>query len=386
MMSIRQVLTTMLLALAIGALLNADALESAASTKEFGPARDRALAVWGPVQRLSGKVALNRPRQMIESAIGRGEDADTDVVDDVEPVVAGTSEQSTRTAPALGPSLLGPAEPSVSPSTTTSTIPGPKFPIVATPAPGSPIRILAAGDSMVETFGTSLTRIASETELFDTRLEFRVESGLFRPDFFNWPVFLGEQMATFDPDVAVIMFGANDAQAYEENGEIFEPFSPTWMNHYQPQVAQAMDALVAEDRLVIWVTMPVTVLGDDFNERMTKLNAIYREEAAKRDGVIIVESWPLFSGPDGGYVSDLPAVDGTRRGLRQRDGLHFSTVGGDRLSWSVLEVANHFVDLSASAKGPDPDTIAPRELRLSAYTPSGLEPRPDSMFPRTPPG
>ncbi len=48
--------------------------------------------------------------------------------------------------------------------------------------------------------------------------------------------------------------------------------------------------------------------------------------------------------------------------MRQQDQVHFSTQGGDRLSWEVLERLGELVDLSGSRSTPPPSLIAPESV------------------------
>ncbi|MDZ7732018.1 MAG: hypothetical protein U5R31_01940 [Acidimicrobiia bacterium] len=90
-----------------------------------------------------------------------------------------------------------------------------------------------------------------------------------------------------------------------------------------------MDLLKGEDRLVLWVGMPIMdpdagVRGQDM------LNHIYWSEAEKRPWIVFVDSWPYFADDDGNYQQALASADGTVNGLRQADGVHWSKWGADR--------------------------------------------------------
>ena len=43
-------------------------------------------------------------------------------------------------------------------------------------------------------------------------VDYKVSSGLARPDFFDWPAHLRRQLPAVDPDIVVVTFGGNDAQ------------------------------------------------------------------------------------------------------------------------------------------------------------------------------
>ena len=172
-------------------------------------------------------------------------------------------------------------------------------------------------------------------------------------------------MLPTDPELMVIMFGANDSQGLvREDGTVCKRFEQCWLDDYRLRVAGTMDLLKDEDddRMVIWVGQPVmgpgTVMGID------KLNAIYSEEAATRPWIRYFDSLPFFADENGGYVDYLPNLSGTEQGLRQADDVHFSNEGGDRLSWEILQMleADEIVDLSAWAGEPPASALAADEI------------------------
>ena len=71
---------------------------------------------------------------------------------------------------------------------------------------------------------------------------------------------------------------------------------------------------------------------------MRMLNGIYRAQAAARVGVVFVDSWALFSGPNGHYSAFLPDASGQQQVARQPDGVHLTADGDVRLAGRVFEV------------------------------------------------
>ena len=58
----------------------------------------------------------------------------------------------------------------------------------------------------------ALTNLSIKTKLIKPLLDYHISSGLVRPDFFNWPAQLQQQVKSFDPGAVAVMFGANDNQ------------------------------------------------------------------------------------------------------------------------------------------------------------------------------
>jgi hypothetical protein len=171
-------------------------------------------------------------------------------------------------------------------------------------------------------------------------MDARTSSGLTRPDFFDWPARLNEIVANDNPDVVVVMFGANDSQGIRTpDGHTFQPLTDGWREEYRRRVAGTMDLLAAPGRLVIWVGQPI-MASDGLTERMADVDTIYQDEASKRWGVVYFDSWPLFIDGSGKFDTFLPNADGALEAMRSGDGIHLTRAGADRLADAVLKRLN----------------------------------------------
>ncbi len=358
-MAAGRVLQVMLLALCLGALLNADALLERAERRDLDdPRRDASVFTWNLVADLSHLLSLDRPRQLLESVTGRD--------DDVEPFVLPPPPSGS---PSPAPTTPGGApDPSAS-VTTTTTVAGPEL---RTPTAAEPLRTWIGGDSMAQTMGISLSRAMLDVGLFETSLDYRISTGLTRPDYFDWPGHLAGIVAEQDPELLVIIFGANDSQGIEmPDGRVFERNSPDWLAEYRRRTAGTMDLLRDPDgdRLVVWVGQPPMRDGG-FNERMAYLNNIYAEEAATRPWIRYFDTWPFFTDGAGAYAPSLASADGTIADMRTGDGIHLSTPGGDRLAWAIIEALRDDLDLSASTAAAPPSLAPPDEVRERTAVPA----------------
>ncbi|QGG96115.1 SGNH/GDSL hydrolase family protein [Actinomarinicola tropica] len=330
-----RVLAVILVGFVLAALVNADSLVEQAERKPFGWPRDVSLAVWEPVQDLSELTRINVVRDAVDSALGRGDgDADEDF-EFPPPDVEVASPSSTTTTPSGDPDGEAPA-------TTTTT--APPEPELRTPTAEEPLRVWVGGDSMSQVFGQSLVAMTDATGVMESTLDYRISTGLTRPDYFNWPAHLDAEMERLDPEAVVIMFGANDAQGMEVDGQVYERLSPPWQEEYRRRVAGTMDLLRSEGRVVYWVGQPI-MRDPGFSDRMAQLNEIFRSEAELRPWVRFVDSYDLFANDGGAYEAFLPGVDGTVQDLRQGDGIHLSRAGGDLLARTVLDVVEADADL-----------------------------------------
>ena len=231
----------------------------------------------------------------------------------------------------------------VTAASTTSTTAAPKEPVVPTAA--TPATLLIAGDSEAGTFGPYLETLMNQTGVVTTKLDYKVSSGLSRPDFFDWPAHFDEILPTINPDIVVVTFGGNDAQGLSELGGNFIEQQPTgetggdvdWRAEYGRRVGAAMDQLAAGNRTLIWVGIP----NDDSAEvtaRMRVQDEVVRAEAAKRPDVVFIDTWARFSGISGGWAQFvIDPRDGVGKDVRADDGFHLNTTGAEILALDIAE-------------------------------------------------
>src|SRR5205814_397656 len=99
----RRLVVTVCLALGLAALLNAQGLRKTAVIQPQGVGRDVALAVTAPLVRVSHFLYLDRPRQELKEAIGRGDDdrVDTRIVLPAVPAKSAAPRATPARAPRL---------------------------------------------------------------------------------------------------------------------------------------------------------------------------------------------------------------------------------------------------------------------------------------------
>jgi hypothetical protein len=152
------------------------------------------------------------------------------------------------------------------------------------------------------------------------------------------------------------MFGANDGQnMVDAENKVLERFSEPWMTEYRRRVAATMDLLKSptNDRITIWCGPPPMGPGTK-TKGMDQLSYIYWSEAQSRPWIQYFDTWPFFTDTNFQFAANLPNADGVARGVRQKDNVHLSTVGGDRLTWAVIDRIGKLVDLSAGKVTPPP--------------------------------
>lgn len=295
-------------ALVIGLLLNAADILRTAQRQEQGWQRTVGVAVMEPIAAISHFLFLDRPRQLLDASLGRRR--------------AVTGEETAPTTTVPTPSTIA----SRVTTTTTATVER------RTVSVDEPLVVYIGGDSMVGQFGPMLQNRANESGMVESTFVYEFESGLSRPDFVDWPARLDEVRSELDPDVFVLYFGGNDAQAiYQADGPWIDFDTPGWEAEYRRRVDDVMTTLEDDGRWVYWMGLPI-VQSETFRPRVELMNSIYEELASGHPNVTFVEAWSVFQGTDGGYSEYLEDQSGNLVDMRLDDGVHYTTAGAIRLA------------------------------------------------------
>ena len=284
-------LGVMLLALFVGATLNAASLVETASSNPPGVLRDVAVWVAERLLDVSSAAGLDRPRSIIDDLVHDG---------------------SGR--------AIEPREPGA----------------VFVPTTEHRAMLLVAGDSLVDPFGPALVNAAERTGMISADWEVQYSSGLTRPLLFDWQTHLASRLDETGFDMVVFMIGANDAQPIETSTGWASTGTVEWAAEYRSRVGALMDQLTAAVPTVYWVGQPIA-RSAEHSARMAAVNEIYRAEAESRSGVRYLDAWLLFADAAGRYNAYLPDDHGRTVLMRQDDGIHLTHDGAERLAREVLD-------------------------------------------------
>ena len=293
------------------------------SRRQYARRRAVALLVVSVVVILVGAGVVN-----LAGAVFGGDDPSADATSGTVDAagVAADGAAPVAGADATAPAATAPVEPE-------STGP---------PTPADPAKVFIVGDSDAGTFGPYLQTLLDGTGIVTTELDYKVSSGLARPDFFDWPAEIEAKLPAVDPDIVVATFGGNDAQGLAvANGDfvVGDPVAEEaeWVAEYQKRAGAVMDQLLADGRTVIWVGIP----NDDNPEvtaRMAIQDKAVRAAAAERPDVIFIDTWKRFSGRDGGWAEFvIDPRDGQGKDVRADDGFHLNQDGAEILAIDIAQ-------------------------------------------------
>ena len=264
----------------------------------------------------------------------------------VSAVFGGPGRQTNAAPTAPSTSLVvsdgkTPLTPASTSTTTTELLPKPKVP----PSAADPAEVYVAGDSDAGTFAPYLDRLMKQTGMVNTILDYKVSSGLSRPDFFDWTAHFARQIPAVNPDIVVVTFGGNDAQGLRNNDKSWaEHHNPgaggddaDWRAEYGKRVGAAMDYLGGDNRTLIWVGIPNDD-NPDVTARLQVQNEVVMAEAAKRPKVVFIDTWKRFSGLSGGFAEVVQDPrDNEFKDVRASDGFHLNETGAEILALDIAE-------------------------------------------------
>jgi hypothetical protein len=308
----------LLSSLALAALLQADGLRKQAHAQPDGVERRVALALTGPLARVSHALRLSTPRQELQVAIGRG----------------GVDRIDTEVHLPPPPPAEPPRPPAGSAPPPKPTRPGqrPAF------TKARPLRVWVAGDSLAEVPGQALERVANPA-IDVVGVESRLSTGLARPDLYNWYSRIPEAVRELHPKVAVFSFGADDAHDFMAGvpaGRTIGPLgSPSWSAEYRRRVDGVTRELNAMGVLVVWLGLPIPD-GPGFRRSFPVVNRILESVAAAHPkDALYVDTWHLLDDAHGHYTPYL-RVHGTLTLMRLPDGVHYTAAAGDLIAQALL--------------------------------------------------
>ncbi len=302
-------------------LLDAPSLQRSASISPVGTRRTVSSDVVGPVAALSRTLGLSHVVGWADEIIGR--------------------------TPGGGPSL-SPADPGRRPPHPSGPVATPPGGAVTTttlpllnlrPSAADPLRVLMVGDSIGLDLGQPLVDALGATGEAATTLDARVDTGLSRPDYFDWPAELRIDLANQQPQLVVIMMGANDAQGLVNGSTVTRFGTPAWNADYGRRVGAFIDEANAGGAHVLWVGLP-PMASPQLNAQVQDLNAVDEARVAADPRLAAyLSSVKVLGNAQGGFSTYLPDPSGAEIAVRDPDGIHLTPGGGARLAAAVIAAA-----------------------------------------------
>lgn len=198
------------------------------------------------------------------------------------------------------------------------------------PATQRDSRIVILGDSLAEGLAPSLVEALGDLGTFRVEKHSRVNSGLVRDDFYDWPAAVEELVDADDVIGAVMLIGSNDRQPLADVSGRHPPLTDGWRAIYGARIDAILKSLSDAGASIYWVAAPPMESGR-LSSDMAAINEMYRDRVKAADGTF-VDIWDAFVDEDGRYSAVGPDLSGAPRRLRASDGVHFTKAGNQKLA------------------------------------------------------
>jgi uncharacterized protein len=290
-----RVLGVLVIALAIAALFNSEALVRAGEGMQPGTTRDIVLSVGRPVDDVAGAIGLHLPREGLDRAFGQ------------EDKTASGTELERGSTSILQPNRKKDEQQSF-----------------VQPTRENPLDVLVTGDSQAEFLGQRLVD-QSPPGLLEVTTVARNGTGLTNPAFFNWEINAQQEVAARDPDAVVMAIGDNDGfNVQTADGSLYDPGEPGWETEFARRVAVVGSVLSGNGQRPVYWVPPPTARDPEFNDVYASQNRAVERAAESTPALRYVD---IYSTLNRGRYSDSLKIDGRRVLARQADGVHFTREG-----------------------------------------------------------
>lgn len=223
------------------------------------------------------------------------------------------------------------------------------------------VHVLAIGDAVGGGLGAGLLRMGEVDGRYDVTIRFNEESGLARPEVYDWPATVSKLLETNSYDAVVVLLGANDRQMIRDGNARYNFGSPDWVSAYNRQIDRMLDVLKASEAKVYWVSIPP--MADPAYDEAMRLIAGLQKERVEARGAAYVDIRSAFLTSDGQYTDTGPDETGEVHRLRGRDGISFFKQGNNVMGQLVLRAMQ-------SGKPAEMKTaVAAPQTRASAVRP-----------------
>ena len=189
-----------------------------------------------------------------------------------------------------------------------------------------PVRVLMAGDSLMVGLGP---RMKEELEGYKNISIIPIgkgSTGLSRPDFYNWPRVLEENLRKHRPQIVVMWVGTNDVATSIYNVEGTDvPCSPYWMRVYAGKILEIARLCQKYKARTIFMSPPV-MDKEKWDAKLKKITNLMRS-ICKYYRLGFIDTRPIFANRSGQYTHTKRMPDGSTSAIRTNDHIHITSAG-----------------------------------------------------------
>jgi uncharacterized protein len=218
-------------------------------------------------------------------------------------------------------------------------------------------QIFVLGDGLAGGLAAGMARLAANNDWFNVDGRYKEDSGLARPEFYDWNEAIPKIFQSNEIDIVVMMVGMNDAQTIKDGDFRYAFGAPEWTTAYTARVDGLLATLKQTGAAIYWVSPP-PMAAENYDRDIATIATLQkaRVEAA---GFRYIDIKPAFSDETGHYAERGPDDTGEIHRLRDRDGVHFMRVGNNKLASLILAAITKDAEGAAPPTAPTPAAAAP---------------------------
>ena len=232
-------------------------------------------------------------------------------------------------------------------------LPLPKAALPSPVADGHAVRVGVFGDSFGDGVWSALYRLLPAKDGFEVAKYSQQSTGFTRYARLNLEEHDGGRLADAPVNVAVIAFGANDAQGVCDEGHCGKLMGSFWQKVIGARVTSYVAMLRRHGAAVYWVGLPV-MRDESFDADAHAMDGFYRQLMASLD-VPFVDIRPLTVDGAGRYEAYYDDGAGGQKLFRANDGIHMSMNGYLHVTKGLAQTIRASV---ANARGAKVDEAA----------------------------
>ncbi|HUF44119.1 MAG TPA: DUF459 domain-containing protein [Aestuariivirgaceae bacterium] len=213
--------------------------------------------------------------------------------------------------------------------------------------PSNGYSVFIIGDALAGGLWAGTTRVGSRFPDFAINGRFKEESGLARPEIYDWANAVPKILERHLVDIAIVFIGINDAQDIRSDSGRLAFASTQWAAAYQARIDEIVAVFLEKGVAVYWVGLP-PMRAPQHEEAVSAIAALQRARVLA-GGAKYIDIRPPFAGPEGSYAQSGIGIDGRETRLRSLDGIKFIKAGNDKLAMLVLEAIS--ADLGLAPPG-----------------------------------
>ena len=228
---------------------------------------------------------------------------------------------------------------------------GPFGQLEKTIAAGGRVRIGVFGDSFGDGVWWGMAHQLPSKAGFDVVKFSQPATGFTRYKSLNLETHATEQLGTAPLDIAIISFGANDAQGIiTPEGKYAKFMGPLWQQEVGGRIDRFVALMRSHHAMVYWVGLP-RMGKESLDSDVTAINNFYAERVTKL-GVPFIDTRPIASDAHGQFAAYLDdPKSGKRTLIRAPDGIHMSMTGYLWITHGLADRIRNYTDAARAVAG-----------------------------------